>query len=194
MLWNPDRYHKFTRERSAPFNDLLRLVRRREKMRVVDLGCGTGELTRRLADALPGSEVIGVDTSYEMLARAVAHKRNGINFELAAIESITGRWDLLFAHASLQWVDNHGELIPRLFAMVRPGGQLVVQLPSNHHHLAHHQHPRVPWIHLPRFVDFRAERPSFLRTYLSLWKGPRPATEPSPGPIGEDLERQLSAT
>jgi fatty acid desaturase len=43
-----------------------------------------------------------------------------------------------------------------------------------HHHLAHHQHPEVPWIHLGRFVDFDAPRPSFLAVYLSMWRGPRP--------------------
>jgi fatty acid desaturase len=43
-----------------------------------------------------------------------------------------------------------------------------------HYHLAHHQHPDVPWIHLGRFVDFDAPRPSFLEVYLSMWGGPRP--------------------
>jgi fatty acid desaturase len=43
-----------------------------------------------------------------------------------------------------------------------------------HHHHAHHQHPDVPWIHLGQFVDFAAPRPSFLRMYLSMWRGPRP--------------------
>jgi fatty acid desaturase len=51
----------------------------------------------------------------------------------------------------------------------------VVQyaLLNYHHHLAHHQHPEVPWIHLGRFVDFTAFRPSFFAIYLSMWKGPR---------------------
>ena len=43
-----------------------------------------------------------------------------------------------------------------------------------HHHRAHHQHPDVPWIHLGKFVDFTAPRPSFASIYLSMWKGPRP--------------------
>jgi hypothetical protein len=60
-----------------------------------------------------------------------------------------------------------------------------------HHHLAHHQHPEVPWIHLPKFVDFEAPRPSFLRTYLSLWLGPRPTDEPEPRPIDTRVERHL---
>jgi fatty acid desaturase len=51
-----------------------------------------------------------------------------------------------------------------------------------HHHLAHHQHPHVPWLYLGELVDPAAPRPGFLRTYLSLWGGPRLTTEPAPEP------------
>jgi fatty acid desaturase len=43
-----------------------------------------------------------------------------------------------------------------------------------HHHLAHHRNPQISWLHLPRHVDRLAERPSFLKIYLSMWMGPRP--------------------
>jgi fatty acid desaturase len=43
-----------------------------------------------------------------------------------------------------------------------------------HHHKAHHQHPTVPWLHLPKYVDRAEERPSFLSIYLRMWRGPRP--------------------
>jgi len=42
-----------------------------------------------------------------------------------------------------------------------------------HDHLAHHQHPDVPWLHLGRYVDPNAPRPSFARVYASMWRGPR---------------------
>ena len=61
-----------------------------------------------------------------------------------------------------------------------------------HHHLAHHQHPHVPWLYLGELVDFSAERPGFWRTYLSLWRGPRLTTEPAPRRIDPELERILS--
>jgi len=60
-----------------------------------------------------------------------------------------------------------------------------------HHHLAHHQNPNVPWIHLHKFVDFKQARPSFLKIYLKLWRGPTPATEPAPSRIDPELERLL---
>ncbi len=43
-----------------------------------------------------------------------------------------------------------------------------------HYHLAHHQHPRTPWIHLGRMVDTQLAQPSFLRIWLRMWRGPQP--------------------
>jgi trans-aconitate 2-methyltransferase len=103
----------------------------------VDLGCGTGELTARLADYLPSSDVLGIDSSPQMLSQAVHHERPNLRFELGRVEDLSAEWDLIFSHATLQWVPDHHTLIPSLFSMLRPGGQLAVQIPSNHGHLTH---------------------------------------------------------
>lgn len=137
MPWNPSLYDKFKKERFAPFDDLLRLIDAREGMSVIDLGCGTGELTSRLASLLPHSDVTGIDSSEEMLSRAMGLSRPGLSFRKQAIEDVSGEWDLVFSHAAIQWVDDHRALIPRLLTMVRLGGQLTVQLPSNHEHPTH---------------------------------------------------------
>lgn len=137
MPWDPERYEQFKSERAAPFTDLLALVKVREGLRVIDLGCGTGELTRKLAEALPGSTVLGIDNSPQMLSRAREHSHPGLTFELLPIEDVQGQWDLVFSHAALQWVDHHEHLVPRLLSLVAPGGQLAVQMPSNHEHPTH---------------------------------------------------------
>jgi len=137
MPWNPDLYRQFERERFAPFDDLLKLVARREGLSVIDLGCGTGELTRRLADWLSDSRVLGIDSSPEMLAKAESQARPGLRFEPGQIETVSGNYDLVFSNAAIQWVDDHQTLIPRLLQLVNPGGQLVIQLPSNHNSFAH---------------------------------------------------------
>lgn len=134
MPWDPEQYHRFQAERFAPFEDLVKLVRVRTGLRVIDLGCGTGELTHRLADLLPESEVVGIDSSPEMLRKAEAQARPGLRFEAGDLAAAEGTWDLVFSHAAIQWVDDHEALVPRLLALVRPGGQLVVQQPSNHTH------------------------------------------------------------
>lgn len=48
-----------------------------------------------------------------------------------------------------------------------------------HHHLAHHRYPTVPWIYLPALVDKNEPQPSFLRIWLSMWRGPKPFPEPA---------------
>jgi trans-aconitate 2-methyltransferase len=137
MPWDPNLYHKFQAERSAPFFDLLTLVEIRPNLEVVDLGCGTGELTRQLADALPKSDVTGLDSSAQMLEKASSHARTNLRFEQGDQAQLTGEWDLIFSNAALQWSENHRELIPRLYERLRPGGQIAVQVPSNHNHISH---------------------------------------------------------
>lgn len=135
MEWNPELYRKFREERFAPFEDLSGLVKIREGIDVVDLGCGTGELTERLSAMLPGSRVLGIDSSPEMLGQAAPRVRPGLDFELLPIQDVSGEWDLVFSNAALQWVPDHRELVPRLISLLRPGGQIAVQVPSNHVHI-----------------------------------------------------------
>jgi len=139
MPWDPKLYHKFQAERSAPFYDLLALVEIRPTLKVVDLGCGTGELTRHLAETLPDSNVTGIDSSSQMLdaARAAAHTVPSMRFEQGDQSQLTGEWDLIFSNAALHWSENHRELIPRLYERLTPGGQIAVQIPSNHNHISH---------------------------------------------------------
>ncbi|MBV6450890.1 MAG: putative trans-aconitate 2-methyltransferase [Anaerolineales bacterium] len=137
MPWNPDQYHKFQSERAAPFYDLLALVDVRQNLKVVDLGCGPGELTRQLADRLPQSDVTGLDSSPEMLAKAASFARVGLVFQLGDQARLSGAWDVIFSNAALQWSENHAELIPSLFSRLKTGGQIAVQVPSNHNHISH---------------------------------------------------------
>ncbi len=121
MSWNPELYHKFRSERFAPFEDLIGLVAVREGLSVIDLGCGTGELTSMLADRLTGSDVLGIDSSPEMLEHAKSKEKERLRFELRAIDDVSGEWDLVFSNAAIQWVEDHAMLIPSLFALVSPG-------------------------------------------------------------------------
>lgn len=138
MAWNPDIYNKFKSERFAPFYDLLALVKVKPGMQVIDLGCGTGELTRKLADHLPGSSVLGIDSSEEMLKDSVPFANGQAQFEHLSIEEQVNqdrKWDLVFSNAAIQWVDNHRILLPKIISTIRPGGQLLIQVPSQNHNL-----------------------------------------------------------
>jgi len=130
--WDPGQYHRFQTERRAPFYDLLRLVRRRPGTRVVDLGCGTGELTRLVHLELQAQTTLGVDNAASMLARA-PRATAGLEFVQADIATFaaTAPVDLMFSNAALHWLANHEELFTRLTRQLAADGQLAVQMPAN---------------------------------------------------------------
>jgi trans-aconitate 2-methyltransferase len=137
--WNPAQYQRFRDERSQPFHDLLALVRPIPGGRAIDLGCGTGELTRLLHDTTGAAETIGLDNSDAMLAGSSTHVGNGLRFERGDIAAFraAGSHDLVISNAALQWLPAHAELFPRLRVALRAGGQLAVQMPANHDHPSH---------------------------------------------------------
>lgn len=137
--WNPEQYERFRDERSQPFFDLMALVEARPAMRVVDLGCGTGELTRLLHQTLKADATLGLDASAAMLARSQAFAGDGLRFEQRDIDEFTaaGEFDLIFSNAALHWLQNHDALLARLTRALKPGGQLAVQMPANNDHPTH---------------------------------------------------------
>src|SRR5258708_37261336 len=121
MHWNVSVYEQFAGERARPFIDLLARVSDGRVETVVDLGCGTGEMPRLLADRWPGAVVLGVDNSPEMLAAARPRALPGrLSFE----PGDAGRFrpaapvDLLVSNAVLHWVAHHETLVPRLAGAV----------------------------------------------------------------------------
>jgi trans-aconitate 2-methyltransferase len=138
--WDPAQYNRFADERRQPFDDLLRLVEPCAGGKVVDLGCGTGQLTVDLHRHTGAASTVGVDSSPAMLERAakVADPASGLRFELSDVESWDAQGlDVVFSNAALHWVDDHPALIPRLRAALAPGGQLAFQVPANGDHPSH---------------------------------------------------------
>ena len=137
--WDPDQYSKFAAERAKPFVDLLAMVEPVPGGDVIDLGCGTGELTARLHAHTKAATTIGVDASEAMLAKAHPLAGNGLRFELGDIGRFGAErsFDVVFANASLHWVPDHPRLVGQLAAGLRPGGQLAVQVPANTDHPSH---------------------------------------------------------
>jgi trans-aconitate 2-methyltransferase len=137
--WKPAQYEKFRAERARPFLDLLSLIEARPDMRAVDLGCGTGELTRELHERLSCRSTLGVDSSPAMLEQAASRARQGLRFELADLATFGGGhpFELVLSNATVQWVPSHEALFARLHQLLAPGGQLAVQMPANEAHASH---------------------------------------------------------
>ncbi|MFQ5534986.1 MAG: methyltransferase domain-containing protein [Sphingomonadales bacterium] len=130
MAWDPDLYLKFDRLRLLPARDLIARIPAFGPRRISDLGCGTGNATRLLAERFPDAAIEAVDNSPAMLARTDAR---GIRWNQADIAT----WrpaqppHLIFSNAALHWLDDHETLFPRLMSDLPDDGVLAVQMPRN---------------------------------------------------------------
>jgi len=132
MRWDPNQYARFNTERSRPFFDLVSQIGAETPVTVVDLGCGSGELTATLADRWPAAQVTGIDSSPEMIAQAGQFTGRRLSFRLGdAADFEASGVDVLVSNALLQWVSGHLELLTRWVAQLNPGGWLAFQVPNN---------------------------------------------------------------
>jgi trans-aconitate 2-methyltransferase len=160
--WNPATYLQFADERARPFLDLVARIGDDGPGRVVDLGCGPGNLTRVLADRWPNADVVGMDSSPAMIERARHEAGSRVRFLVGDLRG----WrpdppvDVLVSNATLQWVPEHRRLLPRLVESVQPGGWFAFQVPGNFEEPSHRLLAETA--DEPRFADYTRglERPS----------------------------------
>src|SRR6476646_520458 len=130
--WSARQYLKFEDERTRPPRDLLAQVPLQSPRRVVDLGCGPGNSTELLITRYPQADVVGLDSSSDMLRQA----RERLPYCTFA-EADLATWtppdgtDLLFANAVFQWVPDHPAVLRRLLERLPEGGVLALQMPDN---------------------------------------------------------------
>lgn len=129
-MWDPRKYLDFADHRSRPFFDLLARVPADAPRRVVDLGCGPGNLTETLAARWPGATVEAMDSSPDMVAAA---RERGIAAEEGDVRDWSPRadTDVVACNAVLQWVPGHAELLARWAARLPAGAWLAFQVPGN---------------------------------------------------------------
>jgi trans-aconitate 2-methyltransferase len=129
--WSARQYLKFQDERTLAARDLLAQVRLERARLVVDLGCGPGNSTELLIARFPDAEVIGVDSSPDMLRQARERLTNH-NFVQADLSTwrLPGRVDLFFSSGAFQWVPNHQAVLQRLVRALPERGMLAAQIPD----------------------------------------------------------------
>jgi trans-aconitate methyltransferase len=116
--------HSFVWERGA---DLLELLAPQAGERILDLGCGTGHLTARIAGA--GASVVGLDSSPEMIAEA---KRNYPELEFIVADARDFRFekpfDAVFSNAMLHWILEPERVVQSVGEALVTGGRFVAEL------------------------------------------------------------------
>jgi trans-aconitate 2-methyltransferase len=131
--WDPGVYLHFANQRTQPAIDLIARVRLTNPARVIDLGCGPGNSTAVLRQRWPDADIIGLDSSADMLtAAAQSHPAGKWILADAAAWQADLPFDLVFSNAALQWIPNHPALFTHLMAQVAPSGALAVQVPAHY--------------------------------------------------------------
>jgi trans-aconitate methyltransferase len=94
---------------------------------MLDLGCGDGTLTARMADLLPKGQVTGIDVSRGMIEAAQPNlTKQNLRFVLMDINDLDFReeFDVVFSNATLHWVKDHRRLHENVRRLLRPGGRI----------------------------------------------------------------------
>jgi trans-aconitate 2-methyltransferase len=130
--WSARQYLKFEDERTRPPRDLFAQVPLARPRLAVDLGCGPGNSTELLFERFPQSDIVGLDSSPDMLAKA-RERLPQCKFVQADIAT----WqpepatDLIFGNAVMQWLPDHPAIMRRLLEALPQGGVLAIQMPDN---------------------------------------------------------------
>jgi trans-aconitate 2-methyltransferase len=157
-MWNPDVYLAFADHRGRPFFDLLSRVGADKPRRVVDLGCGPGNLTARLTQRWPGAVVEAWDSSPEMVQSA---RERGVDAGVSDVRDWAPKpdTDVVLSNATLHWVPEHAELLVRWSGQLAAGAWIAMQVPGNFdapsHEAVRELARREPWVEPLQDLPFR---------------------------------------
>ena len=193
--WDPDAYARNARFVSDLGAPVVELLAPRAGERILDLGCGDGALTQKLADL--GCDVVGVDSSAPQIDAA---RRLGLDARVADGERLTfdAEFDAVFSNAAIHWMHPPDDVIAGVWRALKPGGRFVGEFGGHgcvetvkRALMAALARRRIdgdalnPW-YFPTVEDYRARlaRRGFAVRYIALI--PRPT--PLPGEINGWLE------
>jgi trans-aconitate methyltransferase len=123
--WDPERYARNARFVADMALPVVELLAPRAGERVLDLGCGDGALTEKIAAA--GANVIALDASAEQVA---ATRARGLDARVGdgARLDFTAEFDAVFTNAALHWMRQPDRVIDGIWRALKPGGRFVGEM------------------------------------------------------------------
>jgi len=130
-MWSAQMYGKFEKERMQPSIDLVNRIEDGNLKRILDVGCGSGMSTVPLRNRFPGSKIVGVDLSENMLekARELISDVTWIRRDCSTKLDDLGTFDLVFSNAFLQWLQNQEEFVKNTKELLNENGVFAIQIP-----------------------------------------------------------------
>jgi trans-aconitate 2-methyltransferase len=130
--WDAETYHRVADNQEEWGREVLARLDLGGDETALDAGCGSGRVTRLLAERLPRGRVIGVDGSAAMVEQARTNLADfGDRVELLVADltefELEQQVDAVFSNATFHWIADHERLFRRLHDALRPGGALEAQ-------------------------------------------------------------------
>jgi trans-aconitate methyltransferase len=185
--WKADNYAQHAHFVPALGAPVLELLDPKLGERILDLGCGDGVLTEKIAAT--GATVVGVDAAADMIAAAV---KRGLNAHVMEGGKLTfsSQFDAVFSNAALHWMKHErGEVIAGVYRALKPGGRFVGEMGGHgcvaaitiamiavlERHGIKDGAATIPW-YFPTVDDYRGrlERAGFKVEYIELIPRPTP--------------------
>jgi len=132
--WNPQDYVRHSSGQARWAEELLAKLDLRPDEQVLDIGCGDGRITAKMAQQVPGGQVVGMDVSASMIEHArQAHPASdypNLSFEVADAAELTfkSRFTLVFSNAALHWVRDHSRVLRGISQALQEGGRCLLQM------------------------------------------------------------------
>jgi len=124
--FDAERYKACSRHQKEWGNKTIAELGLRGGERILDIGCGDGVLTARMAELVPNGSVVGIDSSANMIETARKNRADNLRFEVLDANEIAycDEFDVIFSNAALHWVLDHDRLHANCLKALRPGGQV----------------------------------------------------------------------
>lgn len=132
--WNAEGYANHSSPQQEWGTELFNKLSLEGNERLLDIGCGDGKITIKIAGSLPEGSIVGIDNSGEMieLARRKYPEEDFQNVRFRQIDArnllFDGEFDVVFSNAALHWIQNHYPVLQGINRSLKPGGKILLQM------------------------------------------------------------------
>lgn len=133
--WDAEQYEYSSIIQQYHTNKVLKEYHFDDGKQILDIGCGDGRVTARLAQSLPDSTLLGIDRNENMINYAKQHHSdlNNLSFEVQDVLTLdkAGLFDYVISFFCLQWVEDQAQMLTQVKKALKPSGQIMFVLPNN---------------------------------------------------------------
>jgi len=134
LIWKADEYDKLSLAQDSAAREFLKRLRIGKGASILDVGCGNGKISAKLAKIAQLGQVLGIDTSKEMIsfARENYSKEQNLLFKILDAQKLLfkNKFDVVFSSFALQWIENKNGFFQKAYKALKKEGTLAMIVPT----------------------------------------------------------------